>query len=62
MELLVENGAALSPVDKEGYSPLGWARTTKRNSYGDVGGYLESKGGDDIRPPGSNDGENTTTK
>lgn len=48
--LLVENGAELSPVDRMGYSPLGLARTWKRNSYGDVGGYLEARGAEDIRP------------
>ena len=46
-----ELSKTLSVVDKAGYSPLGWARTAKRNSYGDVGGYLEAKGAKDIRPP-----------
>jgi ankyrin repeat protein len=52
---LVEAGAELSPVDDDGYSPLGWTRTCKRNSFGDVGGYLEAKGADDIRPPSDDD-------
>ena len=51
VRLLVEAGAELSPIDKAGYSPLGWARTAQRNSFGDVGGYLEAKGAQDIRPP-----------
>lgn len=51
VQLLVDSGAELSPLDKAGYSPLGWTRTAKRNSYGDVGGYLESKGAKDVRPP-----------
>jgi len=52
---LVEGGAELNIVDNKGYSALGWARTTKRNSYGDVGGYLEARGALDERPPGSSD-------
>lgn len=50
VQRLVEAGAELDVVDGSGYSPLGWARHNKRNSYGDVGGYLESKGAPDIRP------------
>lgn len=48
---LVQAGADFDAVDKEGYTPLGWSRTLQRNSYGDVGGYLESKGAKDERPP-----------
>ena len=51
VQILVEGGAELSPVDDAGYSPLGWARTLKRNGFGDVGGWLEARGGEDIRPP-----------
>ena len=47
---LVESGADLSVVDSEGYTALGWARTLKRNSFGDVGGFLEQKGAIDVRP------------
>lgn len=54
---LVEAGAELSPLDKYGYSPLGWTRTAKRNSFGDVGGYLEAKGAQDFRPPQDDDPE-----
>lgn len=50
VKVLVEAGADLDAVDHEGYSPLGLARTWKRNSFGDVGGYLEGKGATDIRP------------
>lgn len=50
VRVLVEGGAGLDPVDAAGYTPLGWARTAKRNSYGDVGGYLESRGASDVRP------------
>lgn len=48
---LVAAGAEKSPVDNLGYSPLGWARTLKRNNFGDVAGWLEAAGGEDIRPP-----------
>ena len=47
---LVSEGADINLVDNYGYTPVGLTRTMKRNSFGDIGGFLEAKGGKDLRP------------